>query len=103
MNKINKLVGNTFSDEVYQAWMSDDVQKKVKKIVKPKTKAEKSSDSRKQHTPYIRFCMEERPQLKKKYPDMSAKEITAKLGEQWNNYKIDNPRYLEDNYGYIAK
>ena len=33
--------------------------------------------------PYIYFCMELRPQVKQKNPDMSTKEITAELGRLW--------------------
>lgn len=109
MNKLNKLVASHFDDEVYKIWMSEDFQKKVKKIVKKKNVTKKSTEDEenstkkpKEYTPYISFCMKERDDLKSKYPDMKATQITAKLGELWNEYKEKDPEYLFK-YNYIPK
>jgi hypothetical protein len=108
MNKLNKLVANTFSKEISEKWMSEEFQKKVKRALKKKAEKPQSSSDEgsvpvKQHTPYIQFCIAERPNIKKDYPDLSAKEITAKLGEQWNKNKAENPEVLVRKYGYIIK
>lgn len=99
MNKLNKLVNATFDSQAsfLESWNSEDFQKKLKKVFKNKRE---KLDKPKQHTPYIQFCMAERPLIKQEHPDMSAKDITAKLGEKWNQYKTEKPEYLEKNYGY---
>ena len=42
---------------------------------------------------YLFFCMEQRPVIKKKFPNYSAKEITTELGKSWksltNRFKYD--------------
>lgn len=105
MNKINKLVSSNFSDSFTDQWLSDEFQKKLKKVFKNKREKSAASDADKvkKHSPYIQFCMEERPEMKKSHPEMSAKEITAKLGEKWNDYKETEPEYLESKYGYVKK
>ena len=108
MNKLNKLVSSNFSNSVTDQWLSDEFQKKLKKVFKNKREKTVSSeivdcDKVKKHSPYIQFCMEERPYIKKNYPTMSAKEITAKLGEKWNDHKENDPEYLETKYGYVRK
>lgn len=104
MNKINRLVSSNFNDSFTDKWLSDDFQKKLKKVFKNKREKTATSDTEaKKHSPYIQFCMEERPEMKKSHPTMSAKEITAKLGEKWNDYKENDPEYLETKYGYVRK
>lgn len=105
MNKINKLVSSNFNNSFNDQWLSDEFQKKLKKVFKNKREktASDTDDKVKKHSPYIQFCMEERPEMKKSYPEMSAKEITAKLGEKWNEYKENDPEYLETKYGYVRK
>lgn len=105
INKINKLVFTNFPEISKSEWLSEDFQKKVKKALK--TKKEKTEESvigeKKPHSPYIQFCIDERPLMKQKYPELSAKEITARLGEKWNNTKIDDPSYLKKKYNYEPK
>ncbi len=36
---------------------------------------------------YLQFCADERQGLKLKFPDLTTKDITAKLGGMWNDYK----------------
>lgn len=106
MNKLNKLVETTFNTSVTDEWLSEEFQKKLKKVFKTKKEkpVEKLTDGKpKQHTPYIQFCMDERPEVKKENPTMSAKEITAKLGEKWNIYKSEKPEVLQKKYGYVPK
>lgn len=113
MDRINKLVKSYFDSNVVDIWLSEEFQKKLKKVTKPKKekkekkeKDEEQEDSKpktKAQTPYIKFCMAERENLKKEHPSLSAKEITAKLGECWNNHKATNEKYLEKNYGYKPK
>lgn len=106
MNKLNKLVKNTFPENTVDEWLSDEFQKKLKKIFKvkkEKTESDSAEPKEVKHSPYIRFCMDERPGMKAKYPEMSAKEITSKLGEKWNKYKESEPEHLEKSYGYVSK
>jgi hypothetical protein len=49
---------------------------------------------------YLQFCADERQGLKLKHPDLTTKDITAKLGGMWNDYKKNNPQYLKSKYGY---
>lgn len=49
---------------------------------------------------YLKFCANERPLLKQQYPDLSTKEITAKLSTLWNDLKLNNVEYLKTKYGY---
>jgi hypothetical protein len=49
---------------------------------------------------YLQFCADERQGLKLKFPDLTTKDITAKLGAMWNDYKKNNPQYLKSKYGY---
>lgn len=51
---------------------------------------------------YLQFCADERPMLKTQHPDLSTKDITAKLGSLWNEYKKVNPQYLKTKYGFEA-
>nr|UOX61045.1 MAG: yabby-like transcription factor [Diabrotica toursvirus 3a] len=100
--KVNKLVSGHFP-EVIERWTSEEFQKKLTKTLTVKTKRERDENAVIKHTPYIQFCMKERPNIKLRYPDLSAKEITSKLGKLWNDYKETNPSYLETEYGYILK
>lgn len=109
MNKLNKLVATHFDEEVNKLWMSDDFQKKVKKAIKTKKVSKRSVENEeetakkpKEYTPYISFCINERECLKKQYPDLRAKDITAKLGKLWNEYKENNPEYLAK-YNFVPK
>jgi hypothetical protein len=52
---------------------------------------------------YLKFCANERPLLKQKYPELSTKEITAKLGLLWNELKTNKIDYLKSKYGYEQK
>lgn len=49
---------------------------------------------------YLKFCADERQSLKQQFPELSTKDITAKLGTMWNDYKKNNPQYLKTKYGY---
>lgn len=100
MNKINKLVTNTFPENADE-WLADEFQKKLKKLFKPKKDKTANIEPKKQSS-YIKFCVAERPGVKEEYPNLTVKEITAKLGDKWNKYKIENPEYLEK-YGYTPK
>lgn len=103
MNKINKLI-TSYYPEIRESWLTDDNQKKVKKCFKTKReKTQRQTDEPKKHTPYINFCMGERSSMKEKFPDLSAKEITAKLGEAWNIGKEKTPHILQEKYGYTPK
>lgn len=104
-NKVNNLVNQNFTDsEFIDKWLSEEFQKKLKRILKNKREKQPDTEHKERvHTPYIKFCMEERPIMKKKHPELSAKEITAKLGEYWNKLKHDDPKYLQKNYDYIPK
>jgi len=52
---------------------------------------------------YLQFCGDERSNLKKQFPELHTKEITAKLGALWNEYKLHNSEMLKSKYGYIDK
>jgi hypothetical protein len=49
---------------------------------------------------YFLFCEDERPLIKKEFPDMLNKEVTAECGKRWNELKLNNSeKYLE----YVEK
>lgn len=100
MNKINKLVQSTFP-QIKDEWMKDDFQKKLKKIFKKKREVKPEDENcPKKHTSYIRYCIAERPNTKKMYPNLAAKEITTQLGKQWNQAKIEKPEELARLFGF---
>ncbi|QIH04948.1 yabby-like transcription factor [Dasineura jujubifolia toursvirus 2a] len=102
MNKLNTLVSNEFPSAVQEKWMSDAFQKKVKRAIKKKPTVDKDNKDIKEYTPYIKFCKEEREGVKEEYPDLNAKGVISKLGELWNDYKVNDPQYLKDKYNYVA-
>ena len=105
VNKINKLVSQIFTDqESIDKWNAADFQKKIKKVFRnKKEKLETETKDKAPYSSYIKFCMDERPQIKKKFPTLSAKDITAKLGEEWKRLKQEDPEYLEQKYDYKDK
>lgn len=68
------------------------------------TKKKKTNTSNKNNLKsYILFCKTHRPQIKSKFPNEKAKEITSKVSKLWNEYKLTNVQYLIDNFEYIEK
>lgn len=102
MEQLNNLISQTFGDDVVKKWNTKDFQSKVKAILKAK-KVKKEKDPSKPLSPYIKFCVSEREAVKEKFPELSFKEITSKMGQLWNEYKEHNPEYLEREYGYVKK
>lgn len=72
-------------------------------------KAKKDPNAPKRHrSGYILFCTEERANVKKKYPDLSAKDLTVKLGELWRGLSEEkkkkfNLKSEEDKKRYEAE
>lgn len=100
MNKLNKLVATTFP-QIQDEWNKEDFQKKLKKIFKKKREVKPEDvQGEKKHTSYIRYCISERPNTKKMYPNLAAKEITTQLGKQWNQAKLERPEELKRLFGY---
>ncbi|NBO22178.1 hypothetical protein EBU94_02395 [bacterium] len=91
------------NQEQLDLWTSDDnqkaftkvvsslVNKKLKKMAK-KEDEEKEPRPKKGKTAYLFFCSAERGNMKKKYPDLTNKEITKKLGEKWTSIKDDKDK-----------
>jgi hypothetical protein len=59
----------------------------------------KELEKRRNKTPnklssYFLFCEDERPLIKKEYPNMKTKKVTAECGKRWNELKLnDSDRY----------
>lgn len=56
----------------------------------------KELEKRRNRTPcklssYFLFCEDERPLVKKEYPCMKTKKVTAECGKRWNELKINDP------------
>ena len=102
-SKNSKLIDNIIND-----WNSEENQEKMKKSVndllnkkvkKEKNKAEKKEKAdggdkppKKNKSVYICFCVSEREEMRKKYPDMDNKSITRMLAEEWNKIKEDEEK-----------
>ena len=50
---------------------------------------------RKAITPYIRFCSEQRPYLKEKYPDATFIELGKMFGRMWNQLTDEQKAELD--------
>lgn len=56
----------------------------------------KELEKRRNKTPsklssYFLFCEDERPLVKKEFPQMKTKKVTAECGKRWNELKINEP------------
>lgn len=56
----------------------------------------KELEKRRNKTPsklssYFLFCEDERPIVKKEFPQMKTKKVTAECGRRWNQLKINDP------------
>jgi HMG (high mobility group) box len=65
----------------------------------------KELEKRRNKTPsklssYFLFCEDERPLVKKEFPNMKTKEVTAECGERWNELKINDPERYKS---YVKK
>ena len=97
--KNSKLIESILND-----WNSEENQEKMKKSVndllnkkakKEKNKEEKKTTNgdkpypKKNKSAYICFCVSQREEMHKKYPDTDNKGITKRLAEKWNEIKND--------------
>ena len=89
------------NQEQLDLWTSEDNQKAFEKLVsslvnkklkKLASKEEKEPRPKKGKTAYLFFCSAERGNMKKKYPALTNKEITKKLGEKWTSIKDDEDK-----------
>lgn len=64
----------------------------------------KELEKRRNKTPsklssYFLFCEDERPLVKKEFPSLSTKKVTAECGKRWNELKLNDPeryqKYVE--------
>lgn len=64
----------------------------------------KELEKRRNKTPsklssYFLFCEDERPLVKKEFPSLSTKKVTAECGKRWNDLKVNEPeryqKYVE--------
>lgn len=65
----------------------------------------KELDKRRNKTPsklssYFLFCEDERPIVKKEFPTMKTKKVTAECGKRWNDLKINDPEKYKN---YVEK
>lgn len=103
INKINKLVGKNFP-EIRSKWNDSEFQALLYKALRPsKNKKEGDENLPKKHSSYIKFCMDERKNMRELYPDLSATEITKKLGEEWGRLKETDIDNIIEKYGYVEK
>jgi hypothetical protein len=56
----------------------------------------KELEKRRNKTPnklssYFLFCEDERPLIKKEFPNMKTKKVTSECGKRWNELKINDP------------
>jgi hypothetical protein len=56
----------------------------------------KELEKRRNKTPsklssYFLFCEDERPLVKKEFPQMKTKKVTAECGKRWNDLKVNDP------------
>jgi len=56
----------------------------------------KELEKRRNKTPsklssYFLFCEDERPIVKKEFPNIKTKKVTAECGKRWNDLKINDP------------
>jgi hypothetical protein len=69
--------------------MSDQMKATYMKSMEPSrgTKKAKANPTSPKHspTPYIAFCSEMRPVIKKQHPDMSFGEVAKELGARWKS------------------
>ena len=106
-NTLNKFFENFLIDneEMCDNWKSDENQANFKKLVnslykkkeKKEKKKEEESDGgvekpKKAKTAYIYFCTAERENIRNKFPELSATEITKKLGELWKSIRDDEEK-----------
>jgi hypothetical protein len=65
----------------------------------------KELEKRRNKTPsklssYFLFCEDERPIVKKEFPEMKTKKVTAECGKRWNDLKINDPERYKS---YVEK
>ena len=65
----------------------------------------KELEKRRNKTPsklssYFLFCEDERPIVKKEFPNMKTKKVTAECGRRWNDLKINDPERYKN---YVEK
>ena len=82
---------STDNQNAFEKIVSSLVNKKLQKLAK-KEKQEKEKGPKKGKTAYLFFCSSERSSMKKKYPELTNKEITKKLGEKWTSIKDDEDK-----------
>ena len=80
--------------------------KNIKKNKKKKTKSK--SDLKKPKTSYIHYCISERPNIKKEYPNMKPKDVTRELGKRWRQLTDEQKTpfmnmYMEDKKRYVRE
>lgn len=99
-NQVMVLLGKKWSElsddqkKVYNEQAEEDKSRYIS--IKENSKRTKSGKI----SSYLRFCADERPNLKKQYPDLTTKEITTKLGSLWNDYKKNKTDYLKTKYDF---
>ena len=97
IKNMNDFVKEFLNEDLRDTWYSDENQSELAKILgtkKTKTtkKAKKAKDPNKPKrgkSAYIFFCQDKRSEIKEDYPDMDPRQITSKLGEEWNAIKDD--------------
>lgn len=68
----------------------------------------KEVEKRRNKTPsklssYFLFCEDERPLVKKEFPNMKTKKVTAECGKRWNDLKINDPKKYQSYVERAAK
>ena len=96
IENINKFVLdfieiNKNNENIDELWTSNKNQQLLLKTLKKNNVKIKDPEKPKRgKSAFLFFCEENRKKIKKKYPEMSVKEIVSKLGMDWQTLKDSN-------------
>jgi len=66
------------------------VEENTKKAIKKTKKTKKDKDAPKgARNAYILYCMEERPKIKEKFPEMKNQDVVKEMAKRWNKIQDD--------------
>lgn len=94
---LSETLDNSSVDKIMNSWNSKkgDVTKLINNTGRTKRTKDPNAP-KKWNTSYIIFCGEQRDKIKKSNPNMSATEITTKLGELWKALPEKDKKKFEE-------
>ena len=102
MTSINNFIisfftSNNVNQEMIEKWNSEENQQAFNNISKTKTRETKTrktnTNTKRAKSPYIFFCIENRPVIKQNNPEMKPKEIVAEMGRIWREIDKESQQY----------